>query len=355
MSGIIGHLTYAVLGHKAAAERQLPVAPIIGRHYASYLAGCYLGADIMTLPGGACAQCGEEWGYSASAPEQCPNDGGSLRPYVLPFDGADYSPQDIHRMFYGRTHLVFGWSPDETAHTLSWDALPNYFASVVRDALEFFGPGERPLAYLFGWMTHVVGDALIKSVQPGLTLYLLNGTYTPQNRPIQDLFSFHEVGRKELGLNWQALLSDLVETPVEPIQAHFMRLAPPRGALAQHFPDAWKPTQEKLLLAVMAENRRYQHIRNSRLLAQLALTDTPDGQQCDPELSGLTGGLTYAQMVELAEQANFRHALWQIGEAIAERFEAATLRQTLFQDFPISDGPTWKALTDRWCHDKMSQ
>lgn len=50
MSGIVGHMMYAVLGEKAARQRKLPVAPIIQRHYASYLCGSYLGCDIQTLP-----------------------------------------------------------------------------------------------------------------------------------------------------------------------------------------------------------------------------------------------------------------------------------------------------------------
>ena len=75
-------------------------------------------------------------------------------------------------------------------------------------------------------MTHIVGDSLIKSVRPDLKLELLDGKYTPRNRPIQDLVTYHEVGRRELRLNWDALLADVADTPVEPIQMHYMRVAP---------------------------------------------------------------------------------------------------------------------------------
>jgi hypothetical protein len=33
MSGIIGHSMYAILGVKAAAHRELPVAPVATRHF----------------------------------------------------------------------------------------------------------------------------------------------------------------------------------------------------------------------------------------------------------------------------------------------------------------------------------
>ena len=50
MSGIIGHAMYAILAAKAASHRRLSVAPLIGRHWANYLAGSYLGCDIQTMP-----------------------------------------------------------------------------------------------------------------------------------------------------------------------------------------------------------------------------------------------------------------------------------------------------------------
>ena len=76
MSGIIGHVMYAVLGAKAAAARRLPVAPIIQRHWASYLAGAYLGADIQTMPEAICVDTGKEVGYGTVPLEKSPLTGG---------------------------------------------------------------------------------------------------------------------------------------------------------------------------------------------------------------------------------------------------------------------------------------
>ena len=63
MSGIVGHTMYAILAAKAATQRRLPVAPLIGRHWASYLAGSYLGCDIQTMPEAVCVDTGKEVGY----------------------------------------------------------------------------------------------------------------------------------------------------------------------------------------------------------------------------------------------------------------------------------------------------
>lgn len=349
MSGTIGHVMYAVIGAKAAEQRRLPMAPLIGRHWASYLAGSYLGSDVMTMPAAVCVDTGREVGYCAQKLQASPLTGGAVRPFLFHFDGRQYTPREIHGMFYGRGHLTFGHNRDELDLTLPWDHLPDYTAAVVEDALTLFGPAERSLAYVLGWMTHLIGDGLIKSVAPGITLHLLDGKYTPRNRPVQDLVTFHEVGRKELQLDWPAMLADLSEMPVEPVQLHFMRIGEPRGRLGRKFPDGWLSEKEDLLRAVLAENRRYLQIYHRYELDQMELHETDDGWQCREELSRTTGGLSYAQMVDAAKQANFRNALWQMGEAIADLFsEVVGLLPELHDVAGSGEHPTWAELTEQW-------
>ena len=114
---------------------------------------------------------------------------------------------------------------------------------------------------------------------------------------------------------------NLVETPVEPIQAHlqahFMRLTQPKGQLGAQVPEAWAPEYQQLLHIVMTENRRYQRVRNNRLLRQMEICRTLQEWMCDNELSRITGGLSYQQIIKMAKDANFRAALSQIGETIS--------------------------------------
>ncbi len=348
MSGIIGHTMYAMLAAQAAESRGLAVASVLKRHWASYLAGSYLGCDIQTLPEAICVETGEEVGYGTVPLEKSPLTGGPVKPWTLQFDGRRYTPRDIHRLFYGRSHLVFGWDASQRQLAVPWDHLPDYLSLVVEDAMALYGAGERKLAYLFGWMTHIVGDSLIKSVRTGITLHLLDGKYTPANRPIQDLVTFHEIGRREFGVEWSHLLADLAATPVEPVQLHYMRIGQPRGALARSFPDGWRPDLEPLLRKVLSENRRYQAIRNPRLLELYELRRTDDGWECDARLREQTGGLSYAEMVQAAERAHFRHALWQMGEAIADLFEHVVERQPRLRNWPVPRFPSWQELTTRW-------
>ncbi len=348
MSGIIGHTMYAILGARAAEQERLPVAPLLHRHFASYMAGSYLGCDIQTMPEAVCVDTGQEVGFGTASIETSPLTGGAIRPWSLRFDKKEYRPRDIHRLFYGRSHVVFGWPPAERMHSVPWDHLADYAASVVQDTIDLFGPGHRQVAYLFGWMAHIVGDSLIKSIRPDLTLDLLDGKYTPANRPIQDLVTFHEIGRKELGIDWKSLLTDLAETPVEDVQRHYMRVGQPRGLLAAQFPDAWTPQLAPLLQRVLAENRRYQAIRTPRQLKLYALKKVRSEWQCDPSLSRQAQGLSYRDMVRLADQAGFRHTLWQMGEAVLELFKHVTSRVRFLQELPAEAGPSWSKLTSRW-------
>ncbi len=346
MSGIIGHITYATLAGKAAKVRRLPIAPVIHRHFSSYLAGCYLGCDIQTMPAAVCIDTGEEVGHGPSPVEESPITGGKIRPWKLKFDDREIEPRDIHQDFYGRSHLIMGWKKEDKSIAVPLSKLLDYAADVTGDAIELFGPGESSLAYALGWVTHLMGDGLIKSVIDGLNLNLLGSTYSAKNRPVQDLISFNEIGIKELGLNWAALLDDLTKTPVQEIQAHYMRCGKQQGRLGAHFTDGWLPEKKPLLRAIMAENRRYQRIRNPRLIAELTLRNSPGGEMiCDSKLSGKADGLTYAEMLEAADKADFRHALWQIGEIIADAFEKIIERQERLQELPTGDGPDWKELT----------
>ncbi len=350
MSGIVGHTLYAMLGAKAAEQRRLPVAPLIRHHFGSYLAGSYLGSDVQTMPEAVCVDTGREVGYGTAPIAVSPLTGGKVSPFTFVFRDLHYMPRQIHERFYGRAHVVFGWGKEDLKLAIPWDHLPDYCALVAEDALDLFGPSERPLAYVFGWMVHLVSDSMIKSIQPGITLNLLDGKYTPKNRPIQDLVTYHEVGVKELQVNWRAVLADVAESPVEPVQVHYMRVGQARGQLARTFSAGWLPDQKELLLAVLAENRRYLRVYNEVVLKDMELKKTATGWQCSEALSKQTGGLTYAQMVEAAEKANFRHALWQMGEAVADLFGKVVERVPRLRQRPDSDGPGWKDLTQRWRH-----
>lgn len=315
MSGIVGHTTYGILTLREALKRKLRSAPLALRHYSSFLAGAYLGSDIQTMPSVICNASGEEAGYGGLPYAGCP--AGDSHPWHFAFEQAEYVPRQIHEMFYGRAHLIFGWTPAEQAHRIPWGRLPEYGAACLQDAIDFYGPSERTLAYLLGWTVHVVSDSLIKSQQPGLTLKLLDGTYTPRNRPVQDLFAFHEIGIKELRLDWPALLADIAATPVEPAQAHYMRVSEPRGQLAKHFPTHWRPDQKPLLLAVLQENRRWAKRHFADEIAAMRLVNDSAGKlDAAPEAVAKTG-LHLAEMMEAAREAKLQEQIALIASEAA--------------------------------------
>lgn len=317
MSGLVGHAMYAVLGLRAAIEHKLPLARVAQQHFPNFVAGSYIGSDIQTMPEAICVDTGREVGYGTVPVEKSPITGGAVRPFLLPTPDGDLRPDHVHQRFYGRAHLVFGFTVREKTLHVPWDHLPDYFAAVIDDTFDLYGPGEQALAYVLGWMVHVVGDSLIKGIQPGINLQLIDGRYTARNRPVQDLVTFHEVGSKELLIDWPHLFADVAATPIEPVQLHYMRCAQSRGHLAQLFTEGWTPSSEATLRAVLAENRRWLKHHADDVLADMQL----DHGEANERLRSLAN-MNYAQMVEAAEAAGFRQTLAQIADAVVEMFIA---------------------------------
>ena len=342
MSGIVGHSMYAVLGLKAAMQRQLPLAAIAQRHFASFLAGAYIGSDIQVMPEAICVDTGREVGFGTVPLEKSPITGGAVRQFRLKTPDGELTPREVHERFYGRAHLVFGFTKKDAAMHVPWDHLPDYFAAVFDDA-SLIGAGERQLAYALGWIVHVVGDSLIKGMQPGIELNLLDGRYTARNRPVQDLVTYHEIGVKEFHLDWPAMFADMAVTPVEPLQLHYMRCAPKRGHLGEVFADHWWPEAGPTLRAVLAENRRWVKHHADDVLDDMRLTNG----ECKASLRELSG-LTCREMIEAAAKADFTQTLWRIGEEAAVMFEAVMHRSKVLAALPRDDGPGWEALTRRW-------
>ena len=352
MSGIIGHTLYAVLAAKAATAHRLPIAPVMARNRASYLAGAYLGCDIQTMPEAVCEDTGKEVGYGTVPVTKSPITGGKVRPWKLAFGGAEYTPRQVYDLFYGRSHLVFGWAGGLSRFSVPWDHLPDYMALAAEDARDFFGPGERPLAYMLGTLVHIVSDSLIKSVQPGIDLSLVDGKYTARNRPVQDLVTFHEIGINELGLDWQSLFADLAQTPVEAVQPHFMRVGKAKGRLSRLFTEGWDEKDAGLLQAVLVENRRYLPIHVRSVLEDMRLTRSTNGWECSASMSQAAGGISYREMVTLADKAGFRRALWQMTEAILAMFRQVIERSPMLRSLPVGDGSGWNELGAKWSKQK---
>ena len=343
MSGIVGHTMYAVLALKAAEQRGLPLAAISRRNFASFIAGAYLGCDVQTMPEAICVDTGRECGYGTVPVERSPFTGGAVKQFRLATPEGAMTAHMVHERFYGRAHLVFGWTGRDQPLRVPWDHLPDYFAAAIEDAFGLFPPSERAIAYALGWIVHVVGDSLIKGIQPGIGLNLVDGRYTPRNRPVQDLFTFHEIGIRELRLNWPALFNDMADTPVEALQLHYMRCAEPRGRLAEFFGGGWRPGDGPTLHSVLAENRRWVRHHAHDVLEDMKLTEG----ECR-EVTRRLVGLNYREMIAAAERADLRGTLRKIGEEAATMFGAVAHRSKALSGLPADDGPSWDEIVARW-------
>lgn len=331
MSGLIGHTMYGILAAKAAKGRGLPITPIIERHLPSFLCGAYLGCDIQVMPEAVCMDTGREVGFGTVPLEKSPITGGAVKPWVLTHEGRSYRPREIHELFYGRAHLVFGWAKPEANLRVPWDHLADYCARAIHDDMS----SERGLAYALGWMVHMVGDSLIKSIQPGIRMHLLDGVYTPRNRIVQDQFTFHTIGG-ELGIDWVKTFRDMAATPVEKIQPHYMRAGEKNGELAQLFDQGWKPELRPLLAAVLSENRRWLPQHTADVLRVV--------QRDSEEAKRISGGLEFAAMIEIAESAGMRDTLVTIAEQCADLMEQTVAQVPEWRDLPRQPAEGWDKL-----------
>ncbi|MBB5033973.1 hypothetical protein [Prosthecobacter vanneervenii] len=331
MSGLIGHTMYGILALKAAKGRGLAVTPLIERHLPSFLCGAYLGCDIQVMPEAVCADTGREVGFGTVPLDKSPITGGAVKPWTLEHDGRKYRPKEIHELFYGRAHLVFGWSKEDMPLRVPWDHLADYCALAIRDEMS----SERGLAYALGWMVHMVGDSLIKSIQPGIRMHLLDGVYTPRNRIVQDQFTYHTIGG-ELGIDWVKTFRDMAATPVETIQPHYMRVDAKRGKLAEVFDAGWKPELQPLLAAVLAENRRWLPHHTEDVLRVV--------QRDSEEAKRVSGGLEFEAMNEMAESAGMRNTLVIIAEQCADLMEHTIAQVPEWRDLPRQPAQGWDKL-----------
>src|SRR2546430_13747549 len=107
MSGIVGHIAYALLGAREAARRGFPLGYVVDRHLPSYLTGAYLGCDVQTLPAAICLDTGAEVGYGGQLPPRSPLTRGPVPPWALGYDRARYTPPDVHTVLLGPAHVIF--------------------------------------------------------------------------------------------------------------------------------------------------------------------------------------------------------------------------------------------------------
>ncbi|MDE0866179.1 MAG: hypothetical protein OSA98_20525 [Rubripirellula sp.] len=66
------------------------------------------------------------------------------------------------------------------------------------------------------------------------------------------------------------------------------------------------------------------------------------------ELQGQAGGQNYEEMVGLARPAGFRHALWQVAEAIVSLFEQVIQRAPHLQRLDDRVETSWAQISSKW-------
>jgi phage terminase large subunit GpA-like protein len=140
----------------------------------------------------------------------------------------------------------------------------------------------------------------------------------------------------------------MAETPVEPVQLHYMRVGERRGHLGEFWRDGWQPEQRPLLNVVLSENRRYLRTHCRHVLKELELRQVDGRWECSDAMRQTTGGLSYAQMLDAAEKSGFRQMLLQLAETTADMFAKVIGGVPDLKGLPVDEGPTWDQLLKKW-------
>ena len=157
----------------------MSLAQLASRHLSSYLCGAYLGGMsapcrplFVWIPIHRWATVPNGWRKAVT--------GGRVKQWTLSIGAGN-----LRRAKFAASYVVVptlplaGWLMIDCWRCLG-RGCQNTLPRCCR-MRELHGPSERRLAYALGWMTHVIGDGLIKSVAPGLDLNLLDEIHPHQS------------------------------------------------------------------------------------------------------------------------------------------------------------------------------
>lgn len=314
------------------------VARIAAAHLPSVYAGAYEGADCQIMPLALCDGCGRVvgLGHLPDVP-LCEYCGGTLRPYRFHFAGQDWDALSLHGAFYVRSHLGLPVSsPHSDRSHLPLDATRSVWRNVLCDAfttahagpLISADPGrwEWAVAFVLGWITHVVADLVMKGFWPETVTdtSFVDGLYGPKSRMAWEHLILSTLC-DEMGISGEGLLYGLPGGDDNGIMLHYMMVNEP--ARYTHWDPPvpnWpaRPDQHDLLSAHLVAHRAFFAVLplTSQFVAGQHGSRPPGERTPVHRLEQFTlDGMDAAELIALARRSGAPEALARIVDlAVAE-------------------------------------
>ena len=173
------HTLFSHLALLGLAEAGHPLAPLALKHAGLFRVAGIAGCDIQCMPYQICRNCEAPYRHNQLQNRTCRVCGETALAdfFVTTADKRRVSRADIERDLYRNTHLILGryrgYGVDPKAPKSNNPDQPfpqqvvQHLANLFRDATKIGGKRvENYVAFVLGWFSHVVSDALFKGVYP---------------------------------------------------------------------------------------------------------------------------------------------------------------------------------------------
>jgi hypothetical protein len=228
------HSFFSHLALQALLEAKHPWAAMADSHASLFRVAGIAGADIQCMPYQICGNCQSPYRHDQKSNQICLVCGkAALRDFEFQVsDGRRLTRRDVERDLYGNTHLVlyrtyrgYGVAPEKLKQRHSPeqpfpDQVVAHLANCLRDAEKVGGKHvEYYIAFILGWFSHVVSDAVFKGVYPhAAKVDFFGHQYDMRMLPAAEMLTMTDLAY-DFGVHWPTWHKEL------------LRLEPDGGAL----------------------------------------------------------------------------------------------------------------------------
>lgn len=216
------HTFFSHLALQALLDAGHPLAAAAARHEALFRIAGIAGADIQCMPYQVCGHCAAPYRHDQKLSRTClVCHRAALKDFSFKVsDGRRLTRVDIERDLYANTHLVLhrkyhGYGvPPSTPAGLAEQPFPEqvirHLANCLRDAQKMGGQrAGNYLAFILGWFSHVVSDALFKGVYlHAVKVDFFGQHYGPKMLPAAETLTMTDISH-DFGVHWPTWHAEL--------------------------------------------------------------------------------------------------------------------------------------------------
>lgn len=270
------HTLFAHMALDALIAARHPLAGVAARRAAVLRVAATVGCDIQCMPYQTCQGCEAWYRHDRKSDRKCLVCGEeALADYFVDIrDGRRLKRTDIERDYYRHTHLVLGHDrgygvDPKTAPGPEEQPFPqqvvDHLTFCLKDAERAAvprGQTENYVAFLLGWMTHVVSDALFKGCyRHAARIDFFGHQYAMAMLPAAETLSMTDISY-DFGASWPTWRADLLDAERDGGALRHLTMGNPPELYGPHWTAAHgrpDPAVGRVIDAVAPINRQSFH------------------------------------------------------------------------------------------------